>query len=35
MLMIDAFDRPKETGVPVKMNKVMNKVARRIIYGFE
>ena len=31
MLMIDAFDRPKETGVPVKMNKV----ARRIIYGFE
>ena len=31
MLMIDAFDRPKEAGVPVKMNKV----ARRIIYGFE
>lgn len=31
MLMIDAFDRAKDAGVPVKMNEK----ARRIIYGYD
>ena len=31
MLMLDAYDRAKEAGVPVKYNKN----ARRIIYGYD
>ena len=31
MLMLDAYDRAKEAGVPVKYNKI----ARRIIYGYD
>lgn len=31
MLTIDAFDRAKDAGVPVKMNEK----ARRIIYGYD